>query len=91
MTGVDMGTNSQNIGTTNEVLNIPTDIAQPIHLVVKNLDGSNFVEIFRDSGNLQLISKLNAGESCSLCRLNVIPFGRADTAAVQIQWWACEI
>lgn len=92
MTGVDMGTVTQEIGTSNEALDVPADVSGDVHLVVKNLDATNYVEIFKDSGNSHLLSKLLAGESCSLRRIpsTTSLYGRANTAAVQIQFWICE-
>ena len=92
MSGVDMGTVTQEIGTSNEALDVPADVSGDVHLVVKNLDATNYVEIFKDSGNAHLLSKLYAGEACSLRRIpsTTSLYGRANTAAVQIQFWICE-
>lgn len=93
MTGVDMETGTQSIGTTNEALAYnTTDITGDVHLVVKNLDATNYVEIFKDNGNSHVLSKLNAGEACSLRRIPSASslFARANTAAVLIQFWICE-
>jgi len=91
MAGVDMGTVTQAIGTTNETLDVPADVSGDVHLVVKNLDSANYVEIFKDSGNSHLLSKLNAGESCSLRNVPAASlYGRANAAACQIQFWICE-
>lgn len=91
MSGVDMGTVTQSIGTTNEALDVPADVSGDVWLVVKNLDATNYVEIFKDSGSSHLLSKLNPGEACQLTRVpaNAL-FGRANTAAVQIQMWISE-
>ena len=92
MAGVDMATVTQSVGTSNEALGVPGDVSGDAHLVVKNLDSTNYVEIFKDNGNAHLLSKLNAGEACSL---RSIPSGslyaRANTAAVLIQFWICEV
>lgn len=92
MTGVDMGTVTQAIGTSNEALDVPVDVTGDVHLLVKNLDATNYVEIFKDNGNSHLLSKLLAGEACSL---RAVPsaslYARANTAAVQIQFWICEV
>lgn len=102
MLGVDMGTVTQSIGTSNEALDVPADVGVgndslgspvtgAVHLIVKNLDATNYVEIFKDSGNSHLLSKLKPGESCSFRRIpyNAL-YARANTAAVQIQFWICE-
>jgi hypothetical protein len=80
---------TQAIGTSNEALSFnTTDITGDVHLVVKNNDSTNYVEIFKDSGNTHLLSKLNAGESCSLRRVpSASLYARANTAAVSIQFW----
>lgn len=92
MTGTDMGTVTQSIGTSNEALDVPVDVTGDVHLIVKNLDSTNYVEIFKDSGNSHLLSKLSAGEACSL---RAVPsgslYGRANSAAVQIQFWITEV
>ena len=91
MNGVDMGTVTQAIGTTNEALGVPADVTGDVHLVVKNLDSTNYVEIFKDSGNSHLLSKLAAGQVCSLTNVPAASlYARADTAACQIQFWITE-
>lgn len=93
MSGTDMETGTQSVGTSNEALAYnATDITGDVHLVVKNLDSTNYVEIFKDSGNSHLLSKLNAGEACSLRRIPSASslYARANTAAVLIQYWICE-
>lgn len=91
MSGTDLGTVTQSIGTSNEALDVPADVSGDVHLTVKNLDATNFVEIFKDSGNSHLLSKLYPGEACSLRRVPAASlYGRADTAACQIQFWICE-
>lgn len=92
MAGVDMGSVTQAIGTSNEALDVPADVSGAVHLVVKNLDATNYVEIFSDSGNSNLLSKLRAGESCSLRAVSASAlYARANTASVQIQFWICEV
>lgn len=93
MSGVDMGTVTQSIGTTNEALDIPADVTGDVVLCIKNLDATNYVEIFKDSGNSHLLSKLNPGESCLLMRVpsSSSLYGRANTAAVQVQLWVTEV
>jgi len=92
MAGVDIGTVTQQIGTTNETLGVPADVSGDVHLVVKNLDSANYVEIFKDNANSHLLSKLFAGESCSLRRVPAASlFARANTAACQVQFWISEV
>ena len=93
MSGTDMGTVTQSIGTSNEALDIPVDVTGDVNLCVKNLDATNYVEIFKDSGNSHLLSKLLPGEACLLMRVpsSTSLYGRANTAAVQIQLWVTEV
>lgn len=89
MSGTYGATETQLIGTSNEALSFnTTDITGDVHLVIRNNDSTNYVEIFKDSGNTHLLSKLNAGESCSLRRVpSSALYARANTAAVSIQFW----
>lgn len=89
MTGTYAATESQSIGTSNEALSFnTTDITGDVNLVVKNMDSTNYVEIFKDSGNSHLLSKLKAGQSCLLANVpSSTLYGRANTAAVIVQFW----
>ena len=93
VTGTYGATETQSIGTSNEALSFnTTDITGDVHLVIRNNDGTNYVEIFKDSGNSHLLSKLNAGESCSLRRVpSASLYARANTAAVSIQFWIVQV
>jgi hypothetical protein len=92
MTGDFMGGGvMQSIGTTNEVMDIPADVTGDIDITITNLDSTNFVGIYRDSGGTptQLISKLKAGRSCHLANVSASAlYAKADTADVKIQFWA---
>lgn len=93
MSGADMATFTQVIGTSNEAIGFPSDISGDVHIVVKNLDATNYVEIFKDSGNTHLLSKLNAGEFCHLTRVpsTTSLYARANTASVSVQVWITEV
>lgn len=89
MTGTYCATESQLIGTSNEALSFnTTDITGDVNLGIKNMDATNYVEIFKDSGNTHLLSKLKAGQSCMLMNVPAATlYARANTAAVSIQFW----
>lgn len=91
MTGGDVLATTQNIGTTNEQIDM-SSITGDCRIIVKNLDATNYVEIFKDNGNSHLLSKLSPGEHCLLTQ---VPSGslyaRANTAACDIMLWACEV
>ena len=93
MSGTYGATETQSIGTSNEALSFnTTDITGDVHLVIRNNDATNYVEIFKDSGNSHLLSKLFAGESCSLRRVpSASLYARANTAAVSIQFWIVQV
>ena len=90
MTGADMASWTQSVGTSNEALDVPADLAAPCHMLIKNLDATNYVEIFSDNANAELASKLRPGEACFICNWDVTGYARANTAATLIQVWACE-
>jgi hypothetical protein len=91
MTGIDMETATQAVGTSNEQLAIHADIATPLDILIKNLDATNYVEIFRDNADAQLIAKLTPGAFCFCPGINVKPYAKANTASCQLQFWACEV
>lgn len=77
----------QEIGTSNESLNIgAAEITTPKIMALKNLDATNFVDIYLDSGSLQHIARLTAGQT-ALIPLPPSPayYAKADTAAVELQ------
>lgn len=82
----------QTIGTSNEALSFnSTDISGDVNLSIKNLDSTNYVEIFKDSGNSHLLSKLRAGCSCQLAEVpSASLYARANTASVTVQFWIAQ-
>lgn len=91
MSGSNMATFTQAVGTSNEAIGFPSDVSGSLHVVVSNLDQTNYVELFYDNANTYLMSRLNGGESCSLRRVaSTALFARANTAACQVQVWACQ-
>ena len=45
MSGTDLGSQTQVIGTTVEALDVPVDVTAPYKLLVSNLDATNFVDL----------------------------------------------
>lgn len=87
MTGSHMDSPTQTIGTTNEALDFAADVTGDVNLSVKNLDPTNYVEIFKDSGNSHLMSKLKPGQSCLLMNVPAASlYARANTAPLLIQF-----
>ena len=91
MTGGDVLAATQNIGTSNEQIDVAS-ITGDCRIIIKNIDATNYVEVFKDNGNAHLLSKLAAGEACLLTQ---VPSGslyaRANTAACDVMIWACEV
>jgi hypothetical protein len=95
MTGDFMGGGvMQSIGTANEVMDIPADVTGNVDITIKNLDSTNFVNIYRDSGAspTQLISSIKAGRTVHLEGVDSTAlYAKADTAAVKIQFWVNQV
>lgn len=97
MAGADMATSTQQIGTSAEVLAVPADVGFPAHLCIVNLDQTNYVTIYQDSGALYQIAKLmpgsggEPGQSCLLPGIAAAPYAKANSAACQVQFTAVEV
>ncbi len=89
MSGDDFVSLRQVIGTSEEALNIPSDIGTPGWLLVINRDATNFVSIRRATGEGNF-AKLLPGEPL-LCRLAAAaPYLIADSAPVAIEYLLLE-
>jgi hypothetical protein len=89
MAGVDMGSQTQLIGTTFEALSVPVDVASPYKLLISNLDNTNFVEMGFVSGTYTM--RIPAGETLLMPYVSATLYLKADTSAVTIQSTFCEI
>ncbi len=89
MAGVDMGSQTQSIGTTVEALDVPVDVTSPYKLLITNLDNTNFVEAGFVSGTYQM--RIPAGETMLMPYVSATLYLKADTSAVTIQATFCEI
>ena len=89
MTGDQMLSNVQIIGTTNEALVIG-DVTPTGWFFIKNLDATNYVEVFLDNGNAQLAAKLLPSEFC-LLKPGANIYARANTGACNCQIIAVEL
>jgi hypothetical protein len=98
MTGADMGSWTQVIGTgSDEALDIPPDVTGDIHVEVFSLEseGGNYVQLSNATGGSfsgGVFAKLIASTSA----IFVIPSGttiyaQANTASVSVQVRACEV
>ncbi len=89
MAGVDMGSQTQSIGTTVESLDVPVDVTSPYKLLIANLDNTNFVEAGFVSGTYTM--RIPAGETMLMPYVSATLYLKADTSAVTIQATFCEI
>lgn len=83
--GGDVDSNTQDVTTTGGQLSVPGSIGTPLDISIVNLDPTNYVEIFRDSGFTYLLSKLKPGRPCHLACLDVIPYAKANTATCKVK------
>ena len=88
--GTEAHSTIQSVATAGELLSVG-DVAAPYQVAVQNLDATNYVEIFKESGFTNLLSKLNAGETCFLNRPDAGLYIRANTAACRCKVVAVEI
>jgi len=84
MVGDNFIGNVQAVGTSNEAILLGDVSATGMGVFLKNLDATNYVEIFSDSGNTNLITKLTAGMPCLLWP-NAVIYARANTASCNVQ------
>lgn len=98
MTGTYMAEGVQAIGfAADEILDIPGDVTGDRYILVKNLEaeGGNFIQLGTATGGsfaASVYCKVKAGAAVLLC----IPsagaiYAKADTAAVNVQWKACQV
>jgi hypothetical protein len=80
---------TQEIGTVEEAIDLG-DAGKGGYLMGINLDSSNFMEIHSGAGGTDLI-RLEPGDVC-LFRVtdDAVPFGIADTAAVEFEYLLIE-
>lgn len=79
---------TQSIGTSDESVSLNTDLSSLGYMQIRNLDSTNYVELGYTSGTY--FAKLKAGEACvfragsGLSTLHA----KANTAAVDIEYFA---
>jgi hypothetical protein len=92
MTGTNMLTNVQSVGTSYEALTLTDiDTASSYWVHLRNKDATNYVEVSFDAGSTFSL-RMNAGEMCGPMRLVAgEQIGcRANTAACEVEVNACE-
>jgi hypothetical protein len=83
VSGDDATQTTQNIGTTEETLNFPGEIATAGYLFIKNLDSTNYVEFGVTTGVYTV--KCKAGEIALFRSTGTTIYAKANTAAVNVQ------
>ena len=86
MTGTTAAGGVQTIGTTAETLGV-TDVSTCGYAYFRNTDATNFVEIGTGTGTFVAFAKLKAGEAAILRLGTNAPTARANTAAVNLQYF----
>jgi hypothetical protein len=77
---------AQAIGTTAEAITM-TDVASPGYAYFRNLGPTNFVEIGTGTTTFVAFAKLKAGEAMITRLSTAAPTARANTAAVNLQFY----
>jgi len=90
LTGELILQNVQNIGTSAEAVTLG-DITTAGQVFIKNLDATNFVEVFLDSGGTQRIAKLRPGYGMYIPFEGTALYAKANTASCKIQVVASEV
>ena len=90
MTGTDLVLATQEIGTSAENIN-KGEVTTPGMCMIHNLDGTNYVEVGHDeTGSFVADVKVKAGEWAMFRMAQATPQGRANTAAVNIEYFIIE-
>lgn len=90
MAGDQFISNVQIVGTSNEAL-VVGDVTTVGWVVCKNLDATNYVEIFLDNSNAQLVAKLLPGQATIFKPGTTTLFARANTSSVNTQVFLVEL
>lgn len=74
----------QDVGTSEEALDMG-DLTDPGWCYMRNLDASNYVEIYAATGETALM-RLNAGEHACFRMVATAPFVKADTGSCDLEY-----
>ena len=90
MTGNVVQNGVQEIGTSDEQVTIVADVGTYGYILVRNLDSSNYIELATTDSSPQYLVKLKAGEIALFrCGANAL-YGKANTAACDLEYWLVE-
>lgn len=91
MTGDDLVSITQVIGTTAELISFGDITGAPGEVVIKNLDATNYIEIGGDSGLTVFKTNLLPGRFTVFQPSSATLYAKANTADVRVQIIATEI
>lgn len=90
LTGTDMASSTQNVGTGYEALAIPADVSAPYHILIYNPSTTSTLTISITSSDTYKFSELAPGAFCLLPKCPSAPYVKFDVAD-QIAWRAVEV
>lgn len=88
MTGDAMTHAVQQVGLTKENLALSADIGTAGWCYIKNLDAANYVDVGLDADTPFM--KLKAGEACLFRLASTTISCKANTSAVNVEYWVIE-
>lgn len=92
MTGADMASGTMNVGTTDEAIPIPADIATCKLLYLKNLDATNYIEFsYGTGGAFAAVIRIDPGMAVIFRPTSTTCYWQANTAACDAFWAAVEV
>lgn len=87
MSGDDMGSGTQDIGTSDEQLVIPADITTARKLLIENLNATNYVELsYTTGGGFSAAIRIDANDFAFFRPTSLTIYLKANTAACRVQW-----
>lgn len=78
----------QEVGTSEEEITQGADLGTPGYLILKNLDGTNYIEVGSTTGVYDI--KLLAGEIALYRHNSATIYAKADTAACDLEYTLIE-
>lgn len=90
LTGTDMASSTQQVGTSYEALAIPGDVAAPYHLLIYNPSTTATLTVSITSSDTYKFAELAPGAAILLTKCPSAPYVKFDVAD-QIAWRAVEV
>lgn len=90
LTGTDMASSTQNVGTSYEALAIPGDVTAPYHIWIYNPSATSSLTVSITSSDTYIFSVISPGGVILLEKCPSAPYVKFDVAD-QIAWRAVEV